>query len=75
MRSGSQERSEAAAWRKLNSLTAPRTAGTDLRIGDCRVVLSDIEDNSVALILTDPPYGNDAIIVREIGGSSINLGP
>jgi hypothetical protein len=31
--------------------------GMDLRIGDCRVVLSDIADNSVPLILTDPPYG------------------
>jgi hypothetical protein len=32
----------------------------DLRIGDCRKVLADIAPNSVPLILTDPPYGNDA---------------
>jgi hypothetical protein len=32
----------------------------DLRIGDCRVMLADIPDNSVPLILTDPPYGNAA---------------
>jgi hypothetical protein len=31
-----------------------------VRIGDCREVLADIEDNSVHLILTDPPYGNAA---------------
>jgi hypothetical protein len=56
-----QERSEEAAWRRLNSLTAPRIqSGMDLRIGDCRVVLSDVADNSIPLILTDPPYGNDA---------------
>jgi hypothetical protein len=34
--------------------------GMDLRIGDARVVLADIPDNSVAMVLTDPPYGNHA---------------
>jgi len=32
----------------------------ELRIGDCRQVLADVPDNSVPLILTDPPYGDDA---------------
>jgi hypothetical protein len=55
------ERSEQSAWRKLNSQTAPRIpSGMDLRIGDCRVMLADIEDDSIPLILTDPPYGNEA---------------
>ena len=40
--------------------TAPIPDGMDLRVGDCRVVLADIADNSVPLILTDPPYGDDA---------------
>jgi hypothetical protein len=34
--------------------------GMDLRIGDARIVLADIADDSVPLILTDPPYGNAA---------------
>jgi DNA modification methylase len=32
----------------------------ELRIGDCRTVLSDIPDSSVALILTDPPYAEES---------------
>ena len=32
----------------------PLPDGMELRIGDCRVVLSDIPDNSVPLIVTDP---------------------
>jgi hypothetical protein len=34
--------------------------GMDLRIGDARDTLADIADNSVPLILTDPPYGDEA---------------
>jgi hypothetical protein len=34
--------------------------GMELRIGDARIVLADIPDNSLPLILTDPPYGDDA---------------
>jgi hypothetical protein len=34
--------------------------GFDYRIGDCREKLADIADNSVALILTDPPYRDEA---------------
>jgi DNA modification methylase len=32
----------------------------ELRIGDARIVLADVPDNSVPLVLTDPPYGNAA---------------
>jgi len=50
-----------SATRRMNSLTAPRIPnGMDLRIGDCRVVLADIPDESVPLIMTDPPYGEAA---------------
>jgi len=33
----------------------------DLRRGDFEEALNDLQDHSVDLILTDPPYGNDAI--------------
>ncbi|AVJ49164.1 DNA methylase [Mycobacterium phage Bob3] len=29
----------------------------DLRLGDCRDILTELEDNSVDSIVTDPPYG------------------
>jgi len=32
----------------------------DLRLGDCLEVMKTIEDNSIDLILTDPPYGTTA---------------
>ncbi len=42
--------------------------GFDLRKGDFRSVLADLEDGSVDLILTDPPYGNDAVdLYRDLG--------
>ena len=36
----------------------------DLRNGDCLEVLKNIEDNSVDLILTDPPYHLTSITKR-----------
>jgi hypothetical protein len=39
---------------------APLADGMELRIGDCRTVLADLSENSVPLILTDPPYGDEA---------------
>jgi hypothetical protein len=50
----------AAARREASRSTSPLPDGAELRTGDCRVMLSDIAANSVALILTDPPYGNEA---------------
>jgi hypothetical protein len=59
-------RSEEAAMRRLDTLTTPALEdGYTYRIGDCRAVLSDIADNSVPLILTDPPYGHDGLILYE----------
>lgn len=37
----------------------------DLRLGDFREKAKDIPDNSVDLIFTDPPYGNDSIPLYE----------
>jgi hypothetical protein len=59
------EKKEVAAEETRQRREASRAAEPipdemDLRIGDCRVVLADIADNSVPLILTDPPYGDDA---------------
>ena len=52
-----RERSDA----RKQKLTSERSRyskpeGLDLRTGDFKEVLSDIEDESVSLILTDPPY-------------------
>jgi hypothetical protein len=52
---------EGTRTRRLGSLTAPPIeSGMDLRIGDCRVMLTNIADASIPLILTDPPYGDAA---------------
>jgi hypothetical protein len=47
---------KAEERREISRNTKPLRDGLDLRIGDCRVVLADVADNSVALVLTDPPY-------------------
>jgi hypothetical protein len=55
------ESADRAEQRRQDSRsTPPLPDGMDLRIGDCREVLADIADNSVALILTDPPYPAEA---------------
>lgn len=52
---------EATRLRRERELAAqPLDDGFDYRVGDCREVLADILPNSVPLILTDPPYGNEA---------------
>jgi len=51
---------EGAARRARSRAAAPILDDLDLRIGDCREVLADVPDNSVPLILTDPPYGDEA---------------
>jgi hypothetical protein len=56
---------EAAAAETKRRRQASRNAkplpdGADLRIGDAREVLEDVADDSVALVLTDPPYGDEA---------------
>jgi hypothetical protein len=52
--------------RRARSRNAPVLAdGIDLRIGDCRLVLADVPNNSVALVLTDPPYGDESAPLYE----------
>ena len=53
-------RTDAVERRHRNSLNAISSDDFDLRIGDCREMLADIADNSIPLIMTDPPYGNEA---------------
>jgi site-specific DNA-methyltransferase (adenine-specific) len=61
-------RTEAKAERAQETLerreasrgAVPIPDGMELRIGDCRQALADVPDNSVPLILTDPPYGDEA---------------
>jgi hypothetical protein len=51
------ESTQRAKSRREDSRSAePLPDGMELRIGDCREVLADIADNSIALVLTDPPY-------------------
>jgi hypothetical protein len=46
--------------REESRATAPVQEALDYRVGDCREILADVADNSVALVLTDPPYGDEA---------------
>jgi DNA modification methylase len=46
--------------RRQSRLAKPVPGGMELRVGDARIVLADVPDNSVPLILTDPPYGDEA---------------
>jgi adenine-specific DNA-methyltransferase len=53
--------SYVAQKRRAKSRNAKRLAdGMEMRIGDCREVLADVPDNTVPLILTDPPYIEEA---------------
>ncbi len=51
---------QTKARREASRSAQPLPDGMELRIGDCREALADVPDNSVPLILTDPPYGDDA---------------
>lgn len=56
-----QIRADETRLRRAASLYAePFPDGMEYRIGDCREMFADIEDESVAAIITDPPYGTDA---------------
>jgi hypothetical protein len=46
--------------REASRSAVPIVDGMDYRVGDAREVLDDVADNSVPLILTDPPYGDEA---------------
>ena len=54
------ESSAYVAENRRNEPFEPLPDGMELRIGDCRIVLADVPDNSVPLILTDPPYLEEA---------------
>jgi hypothetical protein len=49
-----------ALQREASRNAPPLPDEAELRIGDAREVLADIPDDSVALILTDPPYARAA---------------
>lgn len=49
-----------SAMRRLDSMTAPAIYTPDFRFMDCRVAFPDITDDSVAMIMTDPPYEDGA---------------
>jgi hypothetical protein len=51
---------ETVARREASRNAPPHPDSPELRIGDARKVLSDIPENSVDLVLTDPPYGDEA---------------
>lgn len=51
---------QTKAKRKASREAVPLTDQLDLRIGDARDKLKDQPDESVALVLTDPPYGDQA---------------
>lgn len=51
---------ETKKRREVSRNAAPYPDGMDYRVGDAREVLSDIPNESVHLVLTDPPYGDGA---------------
>lgn len=51
---------ETKARREASRNAPPIHDDLDLRIGDAREVLVDVADESVALVLTDPPYGDES---------------
>jgi hypothetical protein len=51
---------ETMRRRKRSREALPIADGLEFRQGDCRKVLADVPDASVPLILTDPPYGDEA---------------
>jgi hypothetical protein len=55
-----REAKRNAPRRHAHGSTPPIPDGMEQRIGDAREVLADIADNTVPLILTDPPYGHAA---------------
>lgn len=50
------------------------TISTELRHGDCSVLIKNIETNSVDLLLTDPPYGIEKLEDLRTGGSDKLMG-
>jgi hypothetical protein len=55
-----RKQSPRAYARRQARAAEPIPDGMEYRIGDCRKVMADIAPDSVALILTDPPYADEA---------------
>lgn len=51
---------ESVRRREESRSADPVPGAPEVRIGDAREVLADVESESVALVLTDPPYGDEA---------------
>jgi hypothetical protein len=51
---------ESRAKREASRRAEPRSDGYHFHLGDARDMLGDIRANSVHLVLTDPPYGDEA---------------
>lgn len=51
---------ETRKRRETSRAAEPLADGMDLRYGDAREVLADLPPASVHLVLTDPPYGDEA---------------
>lgn len=49
-----------ALERELAVRRSSRTLSNDFRLGDARSLIKDVPDNSVDLIIMDPPYATDA---------------
>ncbi len=47
---------------------------TDLKLGDCRELIKEIETHSIDLLLTDPPYGIEKLEDIRAGGSRRLIG-
>jgi len=51
---------QTTARREKSRNAEPLPDGAELRLGDARERLDDVESDSVALVLTDPPYGDES---------------
>lgn len=51
---------KTAERRERSRSAEPLPDGAERRVGDAREVLDDVPDSSVALVLTDPPYGDES---------------
>jgi hypothetical protein len=64
---------EATRQQREASLNAsPLPEGMEYRVGDCHVCMDDIDDGTVAAVITDPPYGRDALELVEFAAKWAN---
>jgi site-specific DNA-methyltransferase (adenine-specific) len=48
-------------WERRQLAATVRDLHPDVRVGDFRVALADVPDNSVSLVFTDPPYDAESV--------------